>query len=57
VNTAHAIALAAFIILLLASIAAGTRMWHARQQGLAAMCGAIAAFTFMLGFWYLSTLP
>jgi len=57
VNTAHAIALAAFIIMLLASIAAGTRMWHMRQQGLAAMCGAIAAFTFMLGFWYLSTLP
>lgn len=53
----QAITLAAFIMLLLAAIAAAARMWSLRQQGLATMCGAIAAFIFLLGFWYLTTLP
>ncbi|MGB3329990.1 MAG: hypothetical protein WBA46_13595 [Thermomicrobiales bacterium] len=51
------IALTAFIVLLLVTIAAGIRMWRLRQTGLATACGAIAGFIFMLGFWYLTTIP
>lgn len=56
-NTAQAIALAAFVIMMLVAIAAAARMWSLRQQGLATMCGAIAGFIFLLGFWYLTSLP
>lgn len=57
VNAAQAIALAAFVLVLLAATGAGARMWALHQQKLAAVCGAIAAFVFLLGFWYLTTLP
>ncbi|MGC4193112.1 MAG: hypothetical protein QM589_18350 [Thermomicrobiales bacterium] len=51
------IALTAFIVMLVAATVAGMRMWHLRQQRLAVVCGAIAAFIFALGFWYLTTTP
>lgn len=51
------IALTAFVVMLLVAIAAGIRMRRLRQTGLATACGAIAAFIFMLGFWYLTTVP
>lgn len=51
------IALSVFVVMLLVTIGAGIRMWRQRQMGLATACGAIAAFIFMLGFWYLTTAP
>ncbi|MGC4108176.1 MAG: hypothetical protein QM753_17770 [Thermomicrobiales bacterium] len=56
-NIGQAITLIAFIGMLLASIVAGTRMWRLHQRGLAMVCGMIATFIFMLGFWFLTTPP